>query len=52
MATLSGFILDCLGCVPEPVPAGLDQVVIGFLVAAVAIAPGAILHRYLRRRGR
>ena len=53
VAILSG-IFDCVGpvCGAEVAPSGLDEVAIGLVFSALALAPGVLLHRFLRRRGR
>ena len=39
----------CGGYLP---PSGLDQVAIGLVFSAIFLAPGILLHRFLRSRGR
>ena len=52
MALVHTVLSDCLGCQDVVTPSGPDQLLIGAVVAVVAMAPGVLLHRFLRRRSR
>ena len=49
---MNGIAADCLACAELVEPFGIDQLVAGLAFAAVALVPGALVHRILRRRGR
>jgi hypothetical protein len=53
LAIVSGFY-DCNGpvCGMSVPPSGLGELAIGLVVTAFALAPGIVLHRFLRQRGR
>ena len=53
VAIVSGFY-DCNGpaCLDYFPPSGLGEVAIGLVVTAIFLAPGVLLHRFLRNRGR
>ena len=53
VAIVSGFY-DCNGpaCMEYLPPSGPGEVAIGLLVTAIFLAPGVLLHRFLRSRGR
>ena len=53
VAIVSGFY-DCNGpaCLEYIQPSGLGEVAIGLVVTVIFLAPGVILHRFLRSRGR
>jgi hypothetical protein len=48
----SGWINECNGCMEVVSPSGLGELATGLLVTMVALAPGFVLHRILRGRGR
>lgn len=47
-------VFDCNGpaCGAYLPPAGLDQLAIGLGFSAIFLAPGILIHRFLRSRGR
>ena len=47
-------VFDCNGpaCGEYLPPSGLDQLAIGLVFSAIFLAPGVLLHRFLRSRGR
>jgi hypothetical protein len=51
VAIVSGFY-DCVGCAEYIPPSGLGELVIGLVVTAIFLAPGILLHRFLRSRDR
>jgi hypothetical protein len=48
----AGILADCVGCAEYIPPAGVDVVALGVVMSIVTIAPFAVLHRFLRSRGR
>lgn len=48
---LTSAAYDCIGCTEYDPAAGFDQLFFGLLVTAFAMAPVALLHNLLRRRG-
>lgn len=53
VAFVSG-LYDCNGarCLEYMPPSGLGELVLGLVVTAIFLAPGVLLHRFLRNRGR
>jgi hypothetical protein len=53
VAFVSGFY-DCNGpgCLEALPPSGLGELALGLVVTAIFLAPGVLLHRFLRSRGR
>lgn len=53
VAFVSG-LYDCNGpgCLAPMPPSGLGELALGLLVTAIFLAPGVLLHRFLRSRGR
>jgi hypothetical protein len=51
VAIVSGFY-ECVGCAEAVPPSGLGELAIGLVVTAIFLAPGVLLHRFLRSRGR
>jgi len=53
VAIVSG-LYDCNGpgCLEYIQPSGLEELAIGLVVSAIFMAPGVLLHRFLRSRGR
>ena len=54
MAAIVSGIFDCIGpvCGAEVTPSGLGEVAIGLVFSAIMLAPGVLLHKFLRGRGR
>jgi hypothetical protein len=53
VAIVSG-LYDCNGpgCLEYMPPSGLGELALGLVVTAIFLAPGVLLHRFLRSRGR
>jgi hypothetical protein len=51
-AIVASWLSECVGCTEAVDPFGPGELVLGFVVVAIAIVPGAAVHRFLRRRGR
>ena len=54
MVAFVSLIFDCNGpmCGQYTPPSGPGEVALGIIFSALALAPGVVLHRFLRRRGR
>jgi len=54
MVAFASGIYDCVGpvCGEYLPPSGLGELAIGLIVSAIFLAPGVLLHRFLRSRGR
>jgi hypothetical protein len=53
VAIVSG-LYDCNGpgCLASMPPSGLGELAVGLVVTAIFLAPGVLLRRFLRSRGR
>jgi hypothetical protein len=54
MVALVSGLYDCNGpaCGQFLPPSGLGELALGLVISAVLLAPGILLHRFLRDRGR
>ena len=53
VAIVSG-LYECngQGCLEYMPPSGLGELALGLVITAIFLAPGVLLHRFLRSRGR